>query len=142
MKTKFGSKTVEKLAEEGHLVLVISKDKLEGANRDDVGAAILEELGENIDDIIKEYRPYDFKLGETVIERVEGAMGFYVYVEVSFGTVCISNADGDQEDIFLQGDEGHNFIQEANDLYERCGNISMDNAYTYLALSYVENIWN
>ena len=53
-------------------------------------------------------------------------------VDESFGTVAIG------ELAFMQGDEADSFIESANDLYEKCGDVTIDECYEYLAWSYIE----
>jgi hypothetical protein len=65
-----------------------------------------------------------------------------VEVQTNFGTVCIKDDDGVQEDIFMQGDEATQFINEAERGYKTSRYVSMDECYLWQAEQYVENLWN
>lgn len=65
-----------------------------------------------------------------------------VAVDRSYGTVCISDDTGEQEDIVMQGDDAESFIAECDKLSERCQ--SLDGYIIEMALAepYAENLWN
>lgn len=59
-----------------------------------------------------------------------------------YGTVCISDTTGGNEDIFLQGDEGSAFISEVNRLWNETGDMDKDTIACALAKQYIECIWD
>lgn len=62
-----------------------------------------------------------------------------IEVDTAYETVCISEAGHD--DIFMQGDDARQFITEAEELYNKDGDVSMDDCYACLAEPYCECIW-
>jgi translation initiation factor 1 (eIF-1/SUI1) len=62
-----------------------------------------------------------------------------VDMDSRYGTVCIST-DG-QDDIFMQGDEAGGFIDQVQDLYEKAGDVTEDEAALCHAEQYAECIW-
>lgn len=58
-----------------------------------------------------------------------------------YGTVCISDTTGKNEDIFLQGDEGSAFISEVNRIWNDAGDMDKDSIACALAKQYIECIW-
>lgn len=65
-----------------------------------------------------------------------------VHVVSNMGTVCISDDDGLQDDIFLQGDDGSAFISERESLWHELGDIDRGSIELHLAKPYVENLWS
>ncbi len=59
-----------------------------------------------------------------------------------FGTVEIHDQSGEQEDIFLQGDDGDRFIAEFDSLVEKAPDVLFEDAIKHLAKPYVECIWH
>jgi hypothetical protein len=58
-----------------------------------------------------------------------------------YGTVCISDTTGKNEDIFLQGDEGSAFISEVNRIWNETGDMDKDTIACALAKPYIDCIW-
>lgn len=81
----------------------------------------------NLNDIIK-----------AAATRMTGAK-VEVELDRSRGTVSIS-APG-QEAIFMQGDEGDQFISEVGRLYEEAGHVTEDEAALCHAEQYADCIW-
>lgn len=86
---------------------------------------------------------YDLDLARHVLRTVhERGDGFSVNVDESYAEVSITDEEGVQEDIFLQGDEAAKFIAEAEDLWNKTGYVWKDDAFRYLAILFTENLWN
>lgn len=139
------TKTVEELRNEGYAVFVQSPKDLEGVHPDVFLDALEYYLEDAMADAEKSFRKCDPTLGDFVMARLVevGASSFEVDVDYSFGTVCIKDLLPDpQDDIFMQGEDAEQFIEEVNNLYEKAGNLGLDEAEMFVALPYVENIWN
>ena len=67
--------------------------------------------------------------------------GADVEVVSIYGTVCISDTTGKNEDIFLQGDEGSAFISEVNRIWHETGDMDKDSIACALAKQYIDCIW-
>ena len=65
-----------------------------------------------------------------------------VKVDRSHGWVDIKDMKGIQDNIFLQGDEAYNFIDEADKLYNSLNDVTMDEVYLHLCKPYVECFWS
>jgi hypothetical protein len=65
-----------------------------------------------------------------------------VEVQTNYGTVCIKDDSGAQEDIFLQGDDAAKFINAAERGYKKSRYVSMDECYSWQAEQYTDNLWN
>lgn len=145
MKNYVLTKTIEELRNEGYAVFVQSPKDLGGVHPD----VFLEALDYYTDDAMADVKRkpdrHDFALGYFVKEKLAdaGDMSFEVDVDYGFGTVCIKDLSDDPwDDIFMQGEDASNFIEEVNNLYNRAGNLGLDEAEMYVALPYVETIWN
>lgn len=65
-----------------------------------------------------------------------------VTVDERYETVTISDDTGEQEEIFLDGEDAHEFICKRDELWEETGDLSRDVIELHLASTYVENLWN
>lgn len=65
-----------------------------------------------------------------------------VELDHSYGTVTISDDEGVQDDIFMQGDDANLFLNEVDDLYQKAGDVTEDECALCAAESYVECLWN
>lgn len=66
-----------------------------------------------------------------------------VKVSRSMETVCIRDVSGGFEDIFMQGDDAAQFIQELDDLIDRApDDLAFEDAIKSLAAPYCETLWN
>ena len=128
---------------EGFVVFKVPVDQLQGISPE----AFVEALDHYVEDALvdakEETVEYDPALGDFVKARLVevGASSFEVDVDYSFSTVCIKDLLPDpQDDIFMQGEEADNFIDEVENLYNRTGNLGLDEAEMFVALPYVETI--
>jgi hypothetical protein len=65
--------------------------------------------------------------------------GFSVSAATLMEEVLISHESEDKQlSVFLQNHEADNFIKKAKNLYDYCGDISMDEAYLAEAKPYIE----
>lgn len=82
----------------------------------------------------------------TLIEIIEADALYMkdVTVEVvsNYGTVCIKDAKGVQEDIFMQGDDAVEFISQRDLLWEETRVLTKGTIELHLAKSYVDNLWS
>jgi hypothetical protein len=60
----------------------------------------------------------------------------------TFETVCIKDDTGEQDDIFMQGHEAANFIEQLDKLAEDAPNVLLSDAIKHLAKPYIECIWS
>lgn len=58
-----------------------------------------------------------------------------------YGTVCISDTTGKNEDIVLQGDEGSAFISDVDRIWNEAGDVDEDTIACALAKPYIDCIW-
>ena len=58
-----------------------------------------------------------------------------------YGTVCISDTTGQNDDIFMQGDDASSFILEVEQLWNETGDMDRDTIACALAKPYIECIW-
>lgn len=80
---------------------------------------------------------------KTIIEQSAARMaGVTVEYSQTMDTVCISDDSCEEEDIFMQGDDAVQFINEMNNLYEKIQTLDKDTIALHLALPYVDGIWN
>lgn len=63
-------------------------------------------------------------------------------VRTNFETVCIKDDTGAHDDIFMQGDDARQFIDEARRGYNKSRYVSLDECYAWQAEEYVKNLWN
>lgn len=82
------------------------------------------------------------KIEDIISTDCEYMKNVSVHVVSIYGTVCIKDTTGEQEDIFMQGDEGNAFISEANRLYNEVQTVSLSECYLHLARPYVDCIWS
>ncbi len=68
--------------------------------------------------------------------------GITVECDASFATVCISDDECVQEDIFMQGDQASEFIENCRRLYDEAGDVTMTEVEIHCAMPYAENLWN
>ena len=61
-----------------------------------------------------------------------------VDVERGFSAVSIVDLNDPSNDVFLQGQEADEFIDEADELYERLGEVSLEDAYAVTAHPYLD----
>lgn len=64
-----------------------------------------------------------------------------VTVDSAMETVCIQDDDGVQDDIFMQGDDAAQFIDQRDALYEQVQTLGKDVIELHLAGPYAECIW-
>lgn len=57
------------------------------------------------------------------------------------GTVCISDTTGQNDDIFMQGDDASAFIFEVEQLWDQTGDMDRNTIACALAKPYIENLW-
>lgn len=81
-------------------------------------------------------------LSQIIEESANRMRDVTVHVVSNYGTVCISDDKGVQEDIFMQGDDASKFISERDELWNKVGNLSKGTIELYLAEPYVECFWN
>lgn len=81
---------------------------------------------------------YDKSLGNFVKKHIRFYRDISVDVNRPFGRVSITDDSGGE--IFLQNDEGYDFIDRADALYQKTGNIDMDQAYLFIATDYADAI--
>lgn len=67
--------------------------------------------------------------------------GANVEIVSIYGTVCISDTTGKNEDIFMQGDDASDFISEVNRLWNKTGDMDKDTIACALAKQYIECLW-
>lgn len=65
------------------------------------------------------------------------------YATVTIDPFCqtVEIAAVGEDDIFLQGENAQNFIDATNDLYERSGDVTRDEAAQCHAEQYIECLW-
>lgn len=85
---------------------------------------------------------YDSSLAKVVQETAD-RVSESITVEIcsSLPWVRIADSIGAHDDIFIQGDEAGSFIDEAKDLYNKAGTISMETALLCVAAPYAENLF-
>lgn len=59
----------------------------------------------------------------------------------SLGTVCITDPTGEHEDIFMQGDEGVEWIEQLERLTDAAPEVLFEDAIKHLAKPYVDVLW-
>ena len=67
-------------------------------------------------------------------------VGVNVDCDSTYSTVCISTKG--QDDIFMQGEEADNFIDECDAMSNRCKCLDFDIIELALAEPYAENLWS
>ena len=70
--------------------------------------------------------------------RNSGADVEIVYI---YGTVCISDTTGQNDDIFMQGNNASAFISEVEQLWHETGDMDRNAIACALAKPYIECIW-
>jgi hypothetical protein len=80
------------------------------------------------------------RLTKIIKESAERMKDVTVDRDRDLSTVSIS-AHG-KEDIFMQGEEADNFIKEVEALWEKVGEVTMDECAANVAEPYCENLWN
>jgi hypothetical protein len=68
--------------------------------------------------------------------------GVDVDIVSNYGTVTITDTTGENESIFLQGDDADAFISEVEQLWNETGDMDRDTIACALAKPYIECIWN
>lgn len=81
-------------------------------------------------------------LSQLILDTAQRMQTVTVDVRSIYGTVCISDDKKEQEDIFLQGDDGSAFCSELNRLWNETGDLDKQTIALYLAYPYVQNIWS
>lgn len=84
------------------------------------------------------------KLIDVVTDIAASAGDISVEIDSAFGTVEIIDNTGEQESIFMQGDEAESFIAEYRALQNKpeLAEVNFDILARYLAAPYCENLWN
>lgn len=67
--------------------------------------------------------------------------GADVEIVSNYGTVCISDTTGKNEDIFMQGDDASAFIGEVDLIWNETGDMDKDTIACALAKQYIECTW-
>ena len=67
--------------------------------------------------------------------------GADVGIVSNYGTVCISDTTGKNEDIFMQGDDASIFISEVDRVWNETGDMDKDTIACALARHYIDCIW-
>ena len=67
--------------------------------------------------------------------------GADVEIVSNYGTVCISDTTGQNDDIFMQGDDASAFISKVEQLWHETGDMDRDTIACALAKPYIECIW-
>ena len=80
------------------------------------------------------------ELSEIIKKSAERMQNVCVDIDRRFGTVCISS--NGEEDIFMQGEDASDFIAQVDNLYEKAGDVTEDEAALCCAAPYCECIWN
>lgn len=82
----------------------------------------------------------------TLKEQIDFTNLNYAYVDVdvnsALGYIVIADDTGENEDIFLQGEDASNFIEERNRIWEEVGTVVRPEVDRFLAKPYVDNIWS
>lgn len=65
-----------------------------------------------------------------------------VEVDSSLPSVAIVDDSGQHDDLFMQGDEASQFIDEVDSLYEKAGTVGRDDAELCVAAPYAETLFN
>jgi len=65
-----------------------------------------------------------------------------INVDTLHGWISIEDDFNVQDEIFLQGDDAEQFIQDAEILWNDLEHVTMDEVYAHLAKPYVDCIWN
>lgn len=65
-----------------------------------------------------------------------------VRVNAGMGWVTVIDKTGDNGHIFIDGDGGYDFIEQAKHLYDTLMDITIDECYKHLAKPYVDSIWS
>lgn len=82
---------------------------------------------------------------ETIIKETAARMeasGVSVETDSAYSTVCISDDSGMNEDIFMQGEEADDFINEVNEVYEKVQTLGRGVIELYVAHEYTECLWS
>jgi hypothetical protein len=79
-------------------------------------------------------------LTEIIKAAAERMPDVIVEIDRRLGTVLIWKPE--EEDIFLQGDEADQFIAKVDELYNKAGDVTEDEAALCEASPYCENLWN
>ena len=83
------------------------------------------------------------RLRTVKIVKDDAATAFFtVDYDSAASTVCIMDSDGEQEDIFMQGDEADKFNDKIEELYNELRDVTEDEVALHLARPYVENLWS
>lgn len=81
-------------------------------------------------------------LAEIIAANVQYMRNVTVSVDTRYETVEISDDSGAQEEIFLQGQDAHEFIRESEDIWNQVGSVSIADVHLHMARCYVDNLWN
>jgi len=65
-----------------------------------------------------------------------------VHVDSRYGTVEITDNAGVHAAIFMQGDDAADFINEAESLWDKAGEVTLNDCYLFLARAYVDCLWD
>lgn len=57
-------------------------------------------------------------------------------------TVEIRDVTGDQEDIYLQGEDGYEFIVKLDGLIDQAPDVTFEDVMKHMAKPYVDNYWH
>lgn len=65
-----------------------------------------------------------------------------IEIDASMGWVDIIDKTGLHDNIFLQGDDGYDFIAEAEKMYNALEDVTMQDCLKTIAKPYVDCIWH
>ena len=82
-------------------------------------------------------RTREIQIARTYAKYVSGS-NVHVAVDRAFSTVHIADLAHDNLDILLQNSDADEFIDAADELYERLGEITMEEAYQATAHPYLD----
>ena len=68
--------------------------------------------------------------------------GAEVEILSNYGTVTITDTTGQNDDIFMQGDDADAFISEVEQLWNETGDMDRDTIACALVKPYIDSLWN
>lgn len=80
------------------------------------------------------------KLSEIILVSIDKRVD--VFVDTKYETVLITDHDDVQDEILLQGDDARVFINDAESLWDKAGDISICQAWLYKASRMAECLWD
>jgi len=80
---------------------------------------------------------YDKALAEMIRRYAMSMEGVAIRVDSKLGTVTLHRDDNPDDVVFMQGEAATAFINEAESLWERAGEVTLYEVWQYLAEEYV-----